>query len=311
MNATEAAEYPVTEEMKKIRAVQLDMLRQLLAVCEKHDLRIWADGGTLLGTVRHKGYIPWDDDIDMLMLREDYDKLTAVADSEFRHPYFFQTAHSDAGYSRGHAQLRNSETAAILPGDIRQPFNQGIFIDIFVYDVLPADDGAETARGLRRVKRLKSLLRVRNYGSLLSHNPRRSLHYLWSLLYFRFRSYRETFIEMDSVFGGNKPFDKCRISSPAFHPAFVGWLTKEMEWYSETVTLPFEDVMMPVPKEYHKVLSGQYGSDYMTPRMSPNLHGSVIFDTQRSYTEVLPELRAERSWKVRLKDMFAARPAVD
>ena len=65
--------------LKKVRDIQLSLARELLRVCNKYNLRVWADSGTLLGTVREKGYIPWDDDIDMALLREDYDKLVAYA----------------------------------------------------------------------------------------------------------------------------------------------------------------------------------------------------------------------------------------
>ena len=82
--------YVVPAEMKKVWQVQLTLVKKLLEVCGKHHLRIWADGGTLLGTVREHGYIPWDDDIDMAMLRPDYDKLVGLATKEFESPFFFQ-----------------------------------------------------------------------------------------------------------------------------------------------------------------------------------------------------------------------------
>ncbi len=63
-------DYTITHEMKKIWAVELDLLEKLLNVCKKHGIKIFASGGTLLGAIRHKGMIPWDDDIDMMMFRE-------------------------------------------------------------------------------------------------------------------------------------------------------------------------------------------------------------------------------------------------
>ena len=82
--------YEISADMKKVWAVEMELLKKLLEVCEKHHLRIWAEGGTLLGAVREKGFIPWDDDIDMAMPREDYDKLQTIAKDQFKAPFFFQ-----------------------------------------------------------------------------------------------------------------------------------------------------------------------------------------------------------------------------
>ena len=67
--------YLVSAEMKKIWAVELDLLNEFMRVCKEHDIRWFADGGTILGAIRHNGMIPWDDDIDVCMYREDYEKL--------------------------------------------------------------------------------------------------------------------------------------------------------------------------------------------------------------------------------------------
>ena len=102
--------YTVSAEMKKLWAVELDLLAEFDRVCKKHGLTYFAFGGTLLGAVRHQGFIPWDDDIDVVMFREDYRRLTQIAAEEFRHPYFFQTPFTDCGLVMGGSRLRNSNT---------------------------------------------------------------------------------------------------------------------------------------------------------------------------------------------------------
>ena len=87
----ERCDYKVSKEMKQIWAVELDLLHMFDTVCKKHQLRYFASDGTLLGAIRHHGFIPWDDDIDIAMLREDYDKLCKIGPAEFKHPYFFQS----------------------------------------------------------------------------------------------------------------------------------------------------------------------------------------------------------------------------
>ena len=91
--------YPVAPEMKKLWAVELDLLRVFLSHCERHGLKCWVEGGTLLGAVRHKGFIPWDDDLDVAMMRDDYDRLCQIGNDGLSEPYFLQTAWSPLPYA--------------------------------------------------------------------------------------------------------------------------------------------------------------------------------------------------------------------
>lgn len=128
-------DYTVTKDIKEVWAIEIDLLMQLDEVCKKHNLKYYITDGTMLGTVRHKGFIPWDDDIDVTMFRDDYEKLLKVAETEFKYPYFLQTEYSDPGCLRGHAQLRNSATTGILKTEEGKfKFNQGLFLDVFVMD---------------------------------------------------------------------------------------------------------------------------------------------------------------------------------
>lgn len=134
--------YTVSHKMKKVWAVELDLLNEFMRVCKKYNITYYADAGTSLGAVRHKGFIPWDDDIDVMMFRDQYQKLCKIAKKEFKHPYFFQTEDTDPGSLRGHAQLRNSLTTGILQCELagKWGYNQGIFLDIFPIDSIPDDD---------------------------------------------------------------------------------------------------------------------------------------------------------------------------
>ena len=81
-------------------------------ICKKYGLKYFADSGTLIGAVRHQGYIPWDDDIDLAMLREDYETFLKVAPGELKEHLVLQTPYREKNYLRAHAQLRNSRTQA-------------------------------------------------------------------------------------------------------------------------------------------------------------------------------------------------------
>ena len=126
--------YQVSEKTKKIWAVEVDLLMELLRVCTKHNIRFCAFAGTLLGAIRHQGFIPWADDLDVCFERKEYNKLLEVASSEFEYPYFFQTAKTDRKFFIGYARLRNSETTGIIKWNTDRDYNNGIYIDIYVLD---------------------------------------------------------------------------------------------------------------------------------------------------------------------------------
>ena len=126
--------YEVSSEMKKVWAVELDLLKIFSDVCKSHNIKFQVFAGTLLGAVRHKGFIPWDDDLDVCMDRENYEKLLSLPNDTFPNPYFLQTAFTDKKFFISHARLRNSSTSAIITGKADSGYNNGIFIDIHVLD---------------------------------------------------------------------------------------------------------------------------------------------------------------------------------
>ena len=123
--------YTISEKNKKIMAIEIDLAERLIAVCNKYDIQLMAYAGTLLGAVRHKGFIPWDDDMDFAMTYADFLKLEQHAE-EFEHPYFLQTALTDRKYFCGYARLRNSETTGKIVWHQSADYNNGVYIDIYV-----------------------------------------------------------------------------------------------------------------------------------------------------------------------------------
>ena len=290
--------YVVSREMKEVWQVEMDLLKALLEVCHKHGLRCWVDGGTMLGAVRHHGFIPWDDDIDVCMPREDYDKLLAIGTEAFREPYFLQTAYSDKGYFRGHAQLRHSQTAAIRPSDSYRPYNQGIFVDIFVLDAVPADT-ARMKAAVKQFSRTSRFLKAKDTQILISGRLGlvfRKLRAKWAV---RKRGWAAIFREAEDQLR-QLPDDGQYWAELGFSGDSICF---DKHIFDDTVWMDFEDMKVPVPKGYDKFLRTQYGDDYMTPVKAPSYHGEVVFDTHRNYEEVLPEVRRQYK-RMQIRKLF-------
>lgn len=292
--------YFVSHEMKKVWSVQIELLIKLLDVCKKHHLKIWAEGGTLLGTVREHGYIPWDDDIDMAMLRPDYDKLISIAKDEFKSPYFFQCGYTEDKYPRGHAQLRKDGTAAILPMDIYQDFHQGIFIDIFVYDSIP--DKQEDIDNLFNKRQLIDKLYTYCYKPYSIYKIRENYKIYNLKREVEKAGFQNLFAQFDGYLKSFKDCNCNHVSCIGFIFDFKRYL-RNKHVFDDTIFMPFEYITMPVPVGYDEILLTQYG-DYMKPVKAPTLHGGfAVLDTEKSYKDYLPILRKKHrrgKWKKRM-----------
>lgn len=126
------------EELRKMQLLQLDMLVELDRVCRKNDIPYCIAWGTLLGAVRHAGYIPWDDDADVAMLREDYEKFKAAAYELNPDICWFQDYTTDPEYRWEYGKLRRTGTTYIRVGQEHIKCKTGVFIDIFPLDDVPA-----------------------------------------------------------------------------------------------------------------------------------------------------------------------------
>jgi lipopolysaccharide cholinephosphotransferase len=273
--------YKISKEMKKLQIISLDLLMVFDEVCRKNNLKYFCAFGTLLGAVRHKGFIPWDDDVDLFMLREDFDKLYSLA-SEFQYPYFLQTPYTDPTYFFTDIRLRNSETAYIDKPFKYQGFNMGIHLSVAPLDYLPDDyeekynilhklimDNSTYMRMTNPCLNERDTERVRNYNG----NPP-----------------LETYEKIHAIAKEVKPSTK--IWTAAQHSYEMDNDIFEFDDFSETVFLTFENIKVPVPQGYDKVLSTIYGNYMELPAIGNRhpIHVNVSIDPDRPYSEIIEEM---------------------
>ena len=281
-------EYTVTAQIKQVWAVELDLLKQLNTVCETLHISYCACGGTLLGAVRHQGFIPWDDDIDVAMKREDFCKL-CQAHELFLPPYELQFFDKTEGYFTGHAQLRNTQTTAAL--DIfmnsrsKVPFNQGIFIDIFPLDALP-DEPAKRKALCRKILKLRNAAK-RAYRLKEGYIPEKAtsrmkfLHALFQL--FPFVSYQKLYSKFIETCTKYNHQTTEYLTMLSFMPENEKlWIKREN--FNHITQSKFEFITIPIEKNYDEVLKTQYGN-YQTPVKGGCYHGGVIFDTDQPFSQ--------------------------
>lgn len=271
--------YEVSEKMKKVWAVQMELLVYFDNLCRQHNLRYFVDYGTLLGAVRHKGFIPWDDDIDVVMFRDEYEKLKMIAQDTVSSPFFFQNSYTDL-MIWAFSKLRDSRTSAIEFPNFPAEFHQGIFIDIFPLDDAP--DGAGMKPVVHQMQREiwmsivdpEGLKEVIDKGHTLAMNTGILLELMNMPLRDRMKMFEEFNV---SQFG--KSESVCFITD-----YFLGSPSVLREWYSDVVYLPFEHMMVPAPAGYDNLLKCRYG-EYMTPVQRPNMHDGIFLDPDTPYTK--------------------------
>lgn len=143
-------------DVQNLKKKQIEILDVMSQFCEKHDIRYWIDSGTLLGAIRHKGYIPWDDDVDTGMLREDYDKFLKLFNQE-NDRYKVYSIENNLEYSYPFAKIVDTKTVLYEPDE--RGYKLSVYIDLFVYDNAP-DDETEVKKMFRKrifLQKMRSL----------------------------------------------------------------------------------------------------------------------------------------------------------
>lgn len=126
------------DTLRRLQHTELELLREVDRICRKNHIHYNIIAGTLLGAVRHGGFIPWDDDADVAMMRQDYEKFCKVCVTDLdMEKFYFQDQKNTKGYRWGYGKLRRKDTLFLREYQEHMPYGQGVFIDIFPLDYVP------------------------------------------------------------------------------------------------------------------------------------------------------------------------------
>lgn len=291
--AEERCGFQVDVTMKTVWAAELEVLCEIALVCEKYDIPWYMGYGSLLGTVRHEGYVPWDDDIDICLLREDYMKLLKVLPNELPTGYVVKSPLLENGYPEYQSCVQNSDSISIEPSHLQRfhgcPFVVGV--DIFPIDALPKDEGvlARKKRAFQLIRKAVQIIKwERNIEILetICHelSTEHEVYLFPREVYLPQTEYEAN--EMASHFwrhGNEVVMNSIDSEMSNKVCVFTSYARRECQyendWFREVIELPFEGFGVPVPVEYDKVLRATYG-DYHVFKQGKAAHDYPFYKKQ-------------------------------
>jgi lipopolysaccharide cholinephosphotransferase len=246
--------------LRKIQLLELEILKDIDTICEENDLKYYMVGGTLLGAVRHKGFIPWDDDVDIAMYRDDYNKIQKIIQDRFSEKYFVQNFDTDPNYTRYITKIKLNGTKLVHKGLAKVDSHHGIYVDIFPLDRVKKEDGL----GLRLRGKLYRWLYAYKIMRINVNNDMK----LWKKIIkvaFRWITFLVPNRFVNKVFDYicTKDNDNNCSYTTSFGSGF-GWKRQlyKNDVFGNSVRLMFEGYKLRAPDKYETVLKRLYG-DYM------------------------------------------------
>lgn len=235
--------------LKDIHAVQLEMLNEIDRICKENEIKYFLSGGTLLGSIRHKGYIPWDDDIDLWMTRKNYNKFKRVCRKQLSHPYFLQDYFTDLHYPLSILKV-NKRGTQFVEGVFKDlPIEQCVYVDIFPLDNICLPFYRLQTAILIKMQAIRDF-KLRKVGS--SSTAKKILYAAFPL--WLCRAITEFTMRFFNIFPMKLKNQLCHRGR--YWPKFT---KSDVE---DLIDGEFEGKQYPIPSNYDDILTRCYG-DYM------------------------------------------------
>lgn len=249
------------DDLNKLHKVQIEILEEIIRVCDKFSIKWFAAYGTLIGAIRHSGYIPWDDDIDIGMPREDYDKFLRVAPVELNNGFTLSHYTVDKMVPHYFAKVRKDNTLFVEESSKKIKMHHGIFVDIFPYDKV-LGEGKKAKKHVSRIFYLNKLFI--NKSTTIPSDRSNKLSYLVK------KSLKIGLRVLTCGFSKKYYYEKLDKLAQKYKDADTDYLVssgcdKVIIKYSDifpTVKKKFENIEVKVPRNYEKILN-EYFNNYM------------------------------------------------
>ena len=248
------------DNLKRLQGKLLELLKEVDRICRKNGIEYTLEGGTLLGSIRHGGFIPWDDDADVIFMRDEYKKFYEACKTDLDPKYFLQEFRTDPEYHWGYSKLRINGTKFIQEKQEDLKFHKGIFIDVFIYDGVPDHFPMRQIHFFECffIRKCQYSIVGRKYApnaflrgwySLINHIPKKTV-FNW----------------MNRIAERNNNSKKKHYLSR--HMTFP-YRTKQSKYglpthcFDEYIDVKFEDTTLRILKGYNEYMTLKFG-DYMT-----------------------------------------------
>lgn len=243
------------ETLRRLQLTQLEIAKEIKRVCLENEIPFFLSYGSFLGAVRHQGFIPWDDDMDLGMLRPDYERFCSIAPEKLRPEFYFQNWDNEPGYALPFGKVMKRGTTYLERKSSHSLAQKGIYVDIFPFDNVPLD---ETERN-RIKKTLRKLYRIKlmccGYKPWMEDTQiiwKKRIGYLYYQAMALFADNAELSQRFDRMIK-NQPATGLVVTTDDFVCIRRAWLEELREYR-------FEDTTFPGPKNYDDVLTAMYGS---------------------------------------------------
>lgn len=268
-------------DIKEIQALALNILKSFDAFCKEYDIKYFLSGGTLIGAIRHQGFIPWDDDIDVWITRQEFNKVVSLfPEWGKKRGLYLNSTQTTPNYNRVFAKICMDHTH-LESYDRHNSYEEGYFIDLFIIDGSPNNAFLRWAR-LTRLQLLRNIVTLSAYGAdqLPNASKKAKIYGMLGKLFRNIDQYKYTC-----------KFEKVASKSPCEGSDYLQIVVKNSkgrailmpsEWFEKTELKPFEDIQAMVPVGYDAILRSMYG-DYMElppeeQRKSVHVFGIYIDD---------------------------------